>query len=452
MSANVEFTIQAFDEASTVFNDVSSNAQNCFTTVSTGASEAADNVSTSTSKVATATESSGGGFTKNAMAMGQVASGAASLVMGINNVENAQVTLDRAHVTVEKDTNAVTSAQNALNTAVAKYGADSPQAALAASKLSAAQDALSVAHERVDEAQRNVNDSMMMFGVSVIPSVVSVFSGLSTVITNFPAISSAMSGAVEGLSGAFEGLDTSLIVVVAVVAIGMALYEAYEHCAPFRNAINEIGAVLGGAFKTALTAVENAVSYLWNNIFKPFGEFLAGTFTSCITGLETVWNTLSGALTTIWNTVLVPIANFFKGVFTDAINIVMTPIDAFESAITKISGALKPLTGFIGDITGALKGLCFAHAAPAAEEFNNQVSRSIELSNNLTNKLDPLKQGLLGVSGGVGNASVTGLAGGTQHITVNPTINIGKIDRTTGLNDVINAVNQGTAQALQRRF
>ena len=147
-----------------------------------------------------------------------------------------------------------------------------------------------------------------------------------------------------------------------------------------------------------------------------------------------------------------PIADFFKGAFAEAINFVMGPIDAFESAISKVSSIVQPLDNLLGGLTSTLKSMCFAHAAPAAEEFNKQLTSGIELSNNLTQKLDPLKTGLLGVSGSTGNASVNGLNGGTQHITVNPTINIGKIDRSTGLQDVINSVNQGTAQALQRRF
>ena len=103
-----------------------------------------------------------------------------------------------------------------------------------------------------------------------------------------------------------------------------------------------------------------------------------------------------------------PVADFFKGVFAEAFNFVMAPIDAFESAISKVANAVKPLTDIIGGLTGALKGLCFAHAAPAAEEFNKQVSSSIELSNSLTQKLDPLKQGLMGVSGSAGNAALMG--------------------------------------------
>ena len=97
--------------------------------------------------------------------------------------------------------------------------------------------------------------------------------------------------------------------------------------------------------------------------------------------------------------VLEPVADFFKGVFADAINFVMAPINAFESAISKVASLAKPLTDIIGGLTGTLKNLCFAHAAPAAEEFNKQVTSSIELSQNLTRKLDPLKNSLMGVAG-----------------------------------------------------
>ncbi|HTY75576.1 MAG TPA: hypothetical protein VMD05_08425 [Candidatus Nanoarchaeia archaeon] len=68
-SANVEFNITAFDEASSVFQDVNSSATECFTTVTTGASEASQEVSASSSQMASATEVCSGGFTKNAMAM-----------------------------------------------------------------------------------------------------------------------------------------------------------------------------------------------------------------------------------------------------------------------------------------------------------------------------------------------------------------------------------------------
>jgi len=293
-----------------------------------------------------------------------------------------------------------------------------------------------------------------MSSLQIIPGVIGAFTSLNTLFSTYPAVASAVSAATDAVGSAMDFLAANpiILVIAGVAALAVGLYEAYEHCAPFRDAINEVGSVLEGAFKTALTEVEGALLFLWDNVFKPFGEFLSSVFTGCISSLEAAWSGLGAVLSYLWNDVLVPVANFFKGAFVDAIDFVMVPIDAFESAVSKVANAVKPLTDIIGGLSNALKGLCFAHAAPAAEEFNKQVSSSIELSNSLTQKLEPLSKSLMGVSGSTGNANVNGLGGGTQHITVNPTINIGKIDRNTGLNDVINSVNQGTAQALARRF
>ncbi len=455
MSANVEFNITAFDAASSVFSEVGSSATECFTTVESGASQAAESVSSSSTQITSAAESSSGGFTKNALAMNTAALSAASLAMGIEGIENAEVTLDRAHVTVEKDTNAVTSAQNAYNKAVAEYGPNSKEAKDAADKLKASQDALSVAQERVSEAQRNMNNTIVMSSLQIIPGVIGAFTSLNTVFSAYPAFAGAAAAATDAVSTAMDFLAANpiILVVTGVAALAVGLYEAYEHFAPFREAINAVGAVLGGAFKAALTAVSEALHFLWNDVFQPFGEFLAAVFVEAyLKPLEAAWSLLGAGLGALWHGVLEPVAEFFRGVFAEAFTFVMAPIEAFESAISKVSNAVKPLTDIVGGLSNALRNMCFAHAAPAAEEFNRQVSSSIELSNSLTQRLDPLKQGLLGVSGSTGNASVSGLASGTQHITVNPTISIGKIDRTTGLGDVINAVNQGTAQALARRF
>ena len=74
------------------------------------------------------------------------------------------------------------------------------------------------------------------------------------------------------------------------------------------------------------------------------------------------------------------LANFFRGSLFEAINFVMAPINLFETAISKVSSFAKPLTGIIGGLTGALKSMCFAHAARAAEEFNKQLTAGIENS------------------------------------------------------------------------
>lgn len=454
MSANVEFNITAFDEASGVFSTVRSNATECFTAVESGAAEAADSVSSSSGQIQSSVQSSSFSLKDNAVAMNNLVLSGASLAMSFEGIQNAEVSLDRAHVTVERGTNAVQAAQERYNTAVAKYGPESQKAKDASNKLSAAEDALVVAHERADEAQRNVNNTMIMAGLTVVPSIISAFVSLNTLLTATPAIETAVATATGAVSTAMDFLAANPIVLViaGIAALAIGLYYAFEHCKPFHDAVMAVANVLGGALSTAATAVSNAIGWLWNNVLKPFGEFLWNVFVNAyLKPLMAAWDALSSGVMWLWHNVLEPVANFFKGVFTEAINIAMAPIRLFQSAISAVSNAVKPLTDIIGGLGNALSHLCFAHAAPAAEEFNKQVTESISKADTLTNKLDPLKNSLLGVAGNasVGNA---GLNSGAQHITVNPTINIGKIDRSTGLQDVISSVNQGTAQALQRRF
>jgi hypothetical protein len=113
LSANVEFNITAFDEASSVFEDLSSNASECFDSVESSASEMASSVNTSTASIADNQPLVTNSFQSNALAINNVATASAGLVMGVYNLESAEVSLDRAHLMVEKDTTAVTLAQQA---------------------------------------------------------------------------------------------------------------------------------------------------------------------------------------------------------------------------------------------------------------------------------------------------------------------------------------------------
>src|ERR1035438_3327984 len=120
MSANVEFNITAFDEASGVFSTVRSNASECFISVESGASQVADSVSSSSGQIQSSVETSSFSLKDNAVAMNNLVLSGASRAMSFEGIENAEVSLDRAHVTVEKDTNAVQAAQEKYNEAVAK--------------------------------------------------------------------------------------------------------------------------------------------------------------------------------------------------------------------------------------------------------------------------------------------------------------------------------------------
>ena len=212
--------------------------------------------------------------------MNTLALSGANLYMSYDQIQKSEIALDRAHVTLEKDTNAVQAAQEKYNEAVAKYGPNSQEATDAANKLKAAQDALTVAHERADQAQVNVNNTMMMSALTVIPSVIGIIGSLSTITASWTAIQGAAAAATEGLSVAMDFLSANPIVLViaGIAALAIGLYEAYEHCGPFRDAVNAVASVLGGALSAAVNAVYQGLQWLWNNVLVPLGQILRLSF------------------------------------------------------------------------------------------------------------------------------------------------------------------------------
>jgi hypothetical protein len=299
----------------------------------------------------------------------------------------------------------------------------------------------------------------MMSAVMIIPSAITMFNGLNTLVGTYPGIATAASAASDALGTAMDFLAANPIVLVitAVSLLAVGLYEAYEHCKPFRDAVNELGSILGGAFKSALTAVSDAVNFLWDDVFRPFGEFIGTVFIDAyVKPLELAWSLLSSGLNTFWHGVLEPVADFFKGAFAGAIEFVMAPINAFESALIKVESLAKPLTDIIGGLTNALKSMCFAHAAPAAEEFNKQLTSGIELSNGLTQKLDPLKQGLMGVAGSTStttSGSSANLQLQVEQELVAEIKNLSNIMmKLTATAQRSGTLNQGIAQSMARRF
>jgi hypothetical protein len=444
---------QQATEATDTLNEATQTAGDTFTQ----AASQADEINASYGNVATATDEASSSLKDNALAASQVAASGAALVMSISNIENAQVSVDRAHVLVEKDTNAVTSAQIAYNKACAEYGPNSEQAQLAASKLQAAQDALTVAQERAQEAQRNLSNDYMMAGVQVVPTVISAITALSTLTAAWPAVAGAASSATEALSGAMDFLAANpiILVIAGIAALILVLYEAYEHCGPFRDAVNEIAKVLGGALTDAFNAVKDALEWLWNNVLVPVGNFIEYLFVSqlnaaiyVINGFKTAVDDIYNALNWLWQNVLVPIGRFLEGTFLSAINMVMAPINALINGIRTIMNIGSSIGGAIG---GALKAIGLAEGgivtsptyALVGEEGPEAV---IPLSEPFGNALSDM--------GSAGGSS--GGGGGTQNISMQissqPTIQINGLSSNATLPEIIAAltdgVNRGQAQSL----
>jgi hypothetical protein len=427
----------AMNSATDSMEQTQSAAQNLqATTEETAAST--DQVTASSTNLATAQGTASGSMKTTALGFSSMAMSGATLVMSVSNLENAEVSLDRAHLTLQKDTVSVQAAQDAYNKAVLEYGPNSSEATLDAQKLADAQDTVSVEQEKVAEAQRDVNNSIMMSAVSVIPTVISGITGLSSAFTALGMTGGIVTGVVDGLNMAmaFLAANPIILVIAGIALLAVGLYEAYEHCAPFRDAINDIGAVLGGSFKTALTDITNALSFLWNEV-------------------------------------LVPIANFLKTVFLDAINAVMKPIEDLMSAVKAVSSVGSAIGGALG---GVGKALGLAEGGVVTQPTLAVVGESgpeavIPLDESMSDALNDASQGTLNANvqnvnsvGTVNNNAAAPTGGGNETITIqlttNPSISIASLSSNASLQDIINAVttavNNGMAQplvdALNRAF
>jgi hypothetical protein len=487
ISDSMQQTSTSVSTMTTTVQADTSQMQDSFNEAGSTAQVSMNQITTSTSNAGTATAATNLTFTQGAMQMNMMAMSGVMLYNSVSNVENSEVSLSRAHLVEEKAANSVTLAQQTYNKAVAEYGANSLQAEDAANKLSLAEQTQQVDVQRVGDAQRNYNSSLLNMAVSIIPMALSTVTTLS-LLTEAGTLAKVADAGAAGVDAAAYGIWTAatyveygaqmalnaimdanpiMIVVLAVTALAAIFFVAYEKCAPFRAALNEIGSVLEGAFKSAVDDVKDVLNFLWNSVIEPGISILTklwDTITSnpilsalfgpitTIAYLVEHWSDVTKAvgsvLSWLWNDILTPVANFFKTTFVDAFDIAMVPIKAFETAINAVANAVKPLSSFIGDLGSALGKLCFAHAAPAAEEFNKQITQSLALTDQLSHKTNTLGSSLMGLSGNV----KLGTGSGQSNVNIaSPNITIGSVTGAASLKQTRDAVSKGICDAMYKK-
>jgi flagellar biosynthesis chaperone FliJ len=461
LSSEVEFHLIAYDEASDVIESVGSKLESTYTEIEGQTEELAtttdeatsqiasdyQNVSSATDSTAEATEAANASFSDSAMSMNYAALAGAGLFSAVNNLMNAQVSLDRANVNVqksqdtltaaeiaaEKQANVVSAAQSAYNAAVAKYGENSAQAKAALEKLTTAQqtyeldvqkvkvdqDALTVAQERQSEAQRNLDSTILYSALTVIPAFVSIVKLASEADEIWEGIQAGLNAVMDA--------SPIILVTAAIAALVAGIIYAYENCKPFRDIINEIGSFFMNVFKGAIADVTAAWDDLtsalnkvyvflkdfWDNVLSPLATFLISVFIdSVLTPLDDAWNAITTDVTWLWKNVLEPLASFLTGAFKTAFDVIMVPVNAFLKAINDIIGAAKTVSDFLGGLGKALGSLCFVHATPAAQAFNATLTDSMDMTDELTGKVSGLSDSLKTLSGiGAGVTPFLGMGG-----------------------------------------
>lgn len=123
-------------------------------------------------------------------------------------------------------------------------------------------------------------------------------------IIGFTSILPKLTGLIGGLGKAFNvvkiagGLLLGPVGLIAagVIALGVGVYEAYKHFAPFRDVVNKVGDALKGAFLTALTTVGKAVGAVSSVVTNLFSGNFAAAGQQISTFVSTVRKGIQGLL------------------------------------------------------------------------------------------------------------------------------------------------------------
>ncbi len=266
------------------------------------------------------------GSAKNlAVGLAGVATSAWSLYQSYDNLQDAQVRVDRAMVSAKQAANTAEDAQRRYDAIIVKFGIDSPEAAAALDDLRIAQERAAVAAENAQMVQQNLSEAYTGFYISLLPASITMVSSLSSVMTNLGSVTKLTTGISTAahaawalmtgqmsLSAAATGVMTAAqtalnavmavnpiyLVVMALAALVAGLVWAYQNCEWFRDIVNDVGGRLYTFFEPAVRAVSGAVEYLggvWGAVMEGMRWVWDHTIGPIIDALTGVWNTITGA-------------------------------------------------------------------------------------------------------------------------------------------------------------
>ncbi|WP_341780405.1 phage tail tape measure protein [Levilactobacillus sp. HBUAS70063] len=141
-----------------------------------------------------------------------------------------------------------------------------------------------------------------VLAVSKIARFIAATTDAIDVIKNFTIVQKA-------LNSAFL-TNPIVLAVAAIVALGVAFYEAYKHIKPFRDAVNGIASTIGKWAKGTFKAAEKALSSFGKtikNVMKGIGELFTGKL-----GWEQAISHAIGKMTSSAKRAFKPVSNVFK--------------------------------------------------------------------------------------------------------------------------------------------
>jgi len=140
----------------------------------------------------------------------------------VDNVQKANLALDRANLRVSNSLDTVAKAQNNYNGAIEKFGAGSPEAIDALKQLDDAQEKLRIDQETAAQRQQDLNERIVFGAVTAIPQAIAMVKNLKDLYGLLTAASAAHTVALGTETTAQIGLNTARLAGLAAGA-GVAL-------------------------------------------------------------------------------------------------------------------------------------------------------------------------------------------------------------------------------------
>jgi len=185
-----------------------------------------------------------------------VATSAFSLYGAYDRLGAAQLSIDKANVTVKSSLASVENAQKRLNDAISKYGSNSEEAKTAARDLGIAQERYQIAADNAENAQNNLNSTMIQGALQVVPTAITMVDNLSKTWKNFPDMSGMLKNLSSNVAGVGSAAKTTALGVGAFVAgfmIGDTLLSAIPE---------DLRAIAGALMATIAAIVAATVAWM----------------------------------------------------------------------------------------------------------------------------------------------------------------------------------------------
>ena len=219
------------------------------------------------------------------------------------------------------------------------------------------------------------------------------------------------------------------LVITAIAAIGVALYELYQHCATFRNEVNKMWAYVKNAFISFANYLKSVFQPLWNAIvskllppLETFAKFVIQTWVSletkfvnfigylesifvplwnnCIstivsvfgkvaTGIKTAWS----IITSVFNGFISWFKNFFVPLWTTLVKLLYKP---FENLKKSLENAWSTIQGIFSNFSSFLKNI-----------FGKSVDSSVKSTNKSISKLSTNSVGTWGTIKNAFNSGIS---------------------------------------------